>query len=70
MFREGLGSFFGTIGGGIADPEPSKPKYRDRIKPTPEKSNFKVNPMKEGSGYGCVFMISFVWLCTSTVFSV
>ncbi|CAF1255227.1 unnamed protein product [Rotaria magnacalcarata] len=56
MFRpkdpEGLGSFFGTIGGGIKDLDPSKSKYREEKKAPHEKSNFKVNPPKKGTGYG------------------
>ncbi len=50
--REGLGSFYGTIGGAIKDTDPTKAKYRDQTKPPSEKSNFKVNPPKKGTGYG------------------
>ncbi|CAF3963581.1 unnamed protein product [Adineta steineri] len=31
---------------------PSKQKYRDIEKPPPEKTNFKINPSKKGTGYG------------------
>ena len=49
---EGLGSFFGTIGGPVRDNDPTKAKYRDRVKPPTEKPNVKANPGKKGSGYG------------------
>ncbi|CAF1169496.1 unnamed protein product [Adineta ricciae] len=49
---EGLGSFFGTFGGLPKDPDPTKSKYRDQPKPSPEKPNFKTNPSKKGTGYG------------------
>ncbi|CAF0724331.1 unnamed protein product [Rotaria sp. Silwood1] len=49
---EGLGSFYGTIGGAVKDLDPSKAKYRAQAKPPSEKSNFKVNPSKKGTGYG------------------
>ncbi|CAF0944434.1 unnamed protein product [Adineta steineri] len=49
---EGQGSFFGTIGGPVYDLDPSKQKYRDIEKPPPEKTNFKINPSKKGTGYG------------------
>ena len=51
---EGLGSFYGTIGGDIKDIDPTKPKYRERTKPPIEKANFKTNPLKKGTGYGYV----------------
>ena len=50
--REGLGSFFGTLGGAVKDLDPTKAKYRDQPKPSPEKPNFKTNPSKTGTGYG------------------
>ncbi|CAF1195611.1 unnamed protein product [Rotaria sordida] len=49
---EGLGSFYGTIGGAIKDVDPTKAKYREQTKPPSEKPNFKVNPPKKGTGYG------------------
>ena len=49
---EGLGSFFGTIGGAVKDTDPTKAKYRERVKPPTEKPNVKANPPKKGSGYG------------------
>lgn len=54
FFREGLGSFFGTVGGPIKDPDPAKPKYRERTKPAPEKMTFKIKPPKKGTGYGYI----------------
>lgn len=59
--REGQGSFFGTIGGAIRDLDPSKAKYREAEKPPKEKSNFKVNPSKRGTGYGYVFIHSLLF---------
>lgn len=58
FYREGLGSFYGTLGGPIKDPDPNKPKYRERTKPPSEKANFKVNPAKKGTGYGYIIRIS------------
>ena len=52
FFREGRGSFYGTLGGPIKDLDPTKPKYRAISKPPAEKSNFKVNPSRKGTGYG------------------
>ncbi|CAF4707589.1 unnamed protein product, partial [Rotaria magnacalcarata] len=49
---EGLGSFFGTIGGPVKDTDPAKSKYREKTKPPSEKANFKVNPPKKGTGFG------------------
>ncbi|CAF0774407.1 unnamed protein product [Adineta steineri] len=49
---EGLGSFYGTLGGPIMDLDPTKSKYREQTKPPAEKSNFKTNPAKKGTGYG------------------
>ena len=54
--REGLGSFFGTIGGPVKDTDPTKPKYRERTVPPHEKSNFKIIPPKQGTGYGYVVL--------------
>jgi hypothetical protein len=57
--REGRGSFYGTIGGAIKDVDPTKAKYREETKPPKEKSNFKTNPSKKGTGYGYIsFLIS------------
>jgi len=53
-----LGSFYGTIGGAIKDTDPTKAKYHDRVKPPSEKTNFKVNPSKKGTGYGYVIRFS------------
>jgi hypothetical protein len=53
-FSEGQGSFYGTIGGGIKDLDPTKAKYREQVKPPKEKSNFKTNPSKKGTGYGYI----------------
>lgn len=58
-FREGLGSFYGTLSGPILDPDPSKAKYREKAKAEHEKSNFKVNPPKKGTGYGYVMKIRY-----------
>ncbi|CAF0948500.1 unnamed protein product [Rotaria sp. Silwood1] len=49
---EGLGSFYGTIGGPIKDTDPTKSKYRERTKPPSEKPNVKIIPPKQGTGYG------------------
>lgn len=49
---EGLGSFYGTIGGTVKDTDPTKAKYREQAKPPAEKANVKVNPAKKGTGYG------------------
>ena len=43
----------------MKDPEPNKPKYRERSKPPSEKANFKANPPKKGTGYGYVIEISY-----------
>lgn len=51
-FSEGLGSFYGTIGGTVKDTDPTKAKYREQAKPPAEKANVKVNPAKKGTGYG------------------
>jgi hypothetical protein len=61
VFSEGLGSFFGTLGGPIKDLDPTKPKYRERSKPASEKSNFKIRPPKQGTGYGYVSFVNIVY---------
>ncbi len=68
FYSEGLGSFFGTIGGPIKDTDPTKPKYRERTKPPSEKANFKANPAKKGTGYGYKIPISY-WIISYLSFS-
>jgi len=53
-----LGSSYGTIGGIVKDTDPTKAKYRERVKPPAEKTNFKVNPSKKGTGYGYAIRLS------------